>query len=154
MYAIPVTAACIVHAADEYKLPKQLIKAVMAEEGGWVGLAKRDSNGSIDYGPMQINSLWLKRLKPAGITAHMLRFNGCLNVTVGAWILSGISRRTETYAQALGYYHSSNYQLAHKYVIHAEWAMRERSWKSIILGANRLFTHPVSASTGESHVSP
>lgn len=106
MYAIPVTRSCIDAAALRFGDPAWVIKGVMATEGGWVGLKRRDPNGSDDYGPMQVNSLWMPRLAMRGISAYQLRYDGCLNVFVGGWILWRLHRRYANWGLAIGYYHS------------------------------------------------
>jgi hypothetical protein len=59
----------------------------MAVEKGKVGLAVRNTNGTYDLGPMQVNTLWLKEIESFGITREQLKNNGCINVQVGIWIL-------------------------------------------------------------------
>ena len=47
-----------------------------------------NSDGSRDYGMMQINSFWLPKLAPYGNTAEVLVRDVCTNINIGAWILS------------------------------------------------------------------
>lgn len=95
--------ACVVEAAERYAVPELLIYSILDQEsrratypGGRVGDIKQEGNGSIAYGPMQVTSIWLPELSRYGITAEDLRWDLCVNIGVGAWIL-----RTyyETHAQ-------------------------------------------------------
>lgn len=83
-----VPAACITTAARHYGLPIKLFSAVLATEGAHVGEVHRNANGSEDFGPAQVNSIWLRRLKSEGITRAALIRDGCVNLSVGAWILA------------------------------------------------------------------
>lgn len=81
-------ADCVQLAADRYGLSVSLIQAVLEVEGGRVGQAVPNSNGSEDLGPMQINTVWLPRLATYGITRQQLRDDRCINILVGSWILA------------------------------------------------------------------
>lgn len=83
-----VPRVCIKRAAAHYHLSLSLFAGVLATEGGRVGEVHRNENGSVDLGPAQVNSIWLPKLKRAGITRTMLLKNGCANIAVGAWILA------------------------------------------------------------------
>src|SRR5690349_10352288 len=104
--------ACLATAASLYQLPPRALVAVQVVEGGRVGLASRNTDGSEDLGLMQVNTRWLAPLSAAtGLPPAMLRDrlvgDACFNLTVGAAIL-----RIETNAAkgdlavALGHYHS------------------------------------------------
>lgn len=81
-------AACVTKAAHFYHIPVVLLKAVLRTEGGHVGQIHENENGSYDMGPAQINSIWLPVLAKSGITRDMVLNDGCLNIGIGAWILS------------------------------------------------------------------
>ena len=83
-----VPIECINNAAITYHVPATVIIAVLQVEGGKVGMARQNPNHTIDYGPMQVNSLWLNSLQRYGITRQQLQYNPCVNVAVGTWILS------------------------------------------------------------------
>lgn len=83
-----VPIQCIHQAAVQYQVPAKLIVSVLKTENGRKGLAKRNYNGSYDYGPMQINSLWLPVIAKYGYTKHDIQYDACTNVKVGAWILN------------------------------------------------------------------
>lgn len=75
-------------AARRYQLPIALLKGILATEGGHIGTIHWNGNGSYDMGIAQVNSIWLPQLEAAGITPDMVINDGCLNVTIGAWILA------------------------------------------------------------------
>lgn len=83
-----VPVECINQAAVAYQVPAKTIVSVLNTEGGRKGLEHKNDNGSIDYGSMQINSIWLPQLEKYGISKEELRDDPCTNVEVGTWILS------------------------------------------------------------------
>ncbi len=83
-----VPVECINAAAVKYYVPAAVIISVLQVENGRVGMKKRNPNGSYDFGPMQINSLWLRDLSRYGIALDDLVYDPCVNVDVGTWILS------------------------------------------------------------------
>ena len=115
--------ACLQQAAAHYKLPVKLLSAILRVEGGRAGLAVRNSNGSFDLGPMQINTVWLSTLKPRGITLVMLRDDYCVNVAVASWILARELQRLPAQPshgqiwQAVANYHSHTPQYNYRYAI-------------------------------------
>lgn len=100
IHGVPVE--CINQAAVTYYVPAQVIISVLHTEGGKVGMASPNKNGTYDYGPMQINSIWLPKIAPYGYTRAQIQYDPCINVMVGAWILS--NKITETLADAGGGY--------------------------------------------------
>lgn len=101
-----VPIECINQAAVIYNVPATLIVSVMGTEGGKVGSAIANTNGTYDYGPMQINSIWLEKLKPYGITKAQLQYDPCVNVAVGAWILSTRIADSKELWHGVASYHS------------------------------------------------
>lgn len=101
-----VPIECINLAAITYHIPATLIVSVLGTEGGKVGSAIANRNGTFDYGPMQINSIWLEKLKAYGITKEQLQYDPCINVYVGAWILSTRIADSKEFWQGVASYHS------------------------------------------------
>ena len=101
-----VPIECINQAAVAYHVPAALIISVLGTEGGKVGSAILNTNGTYDYGPMQINSIWLEQLKPYGITKEQLQYEPCMNVCVGAWILSTRIAGSKELWRGVASYHS------------------------------------------------
>ena len=112
----PVTVECVAEVSRRYQIPVALLGGVLAQERGRLGQASRNKNGSWDFGPMQINSAWLKFFAPYGITEHRLRHDGCANLAVGAWIIRYEQGRAKgDLWQAVGRYHSHRPDLAAAY---------------------------------------
>ena len=115
----PVTAptpACFAVVARHFGFPPLVLPAIWANEGGAPGQIVPDSNGTADYGPLQINSVWLPVLQPLGITGRRLADNGCLNVAVAGGILATERLRADgNLWRAIGWYHSTTPSLAHAY---------------------------------------
>ena len=100
----PVTTGCIQAAAQRYRVEPLLILAILKTEGGRPGLARRNTNGTYDLGPMQVNTLWVKR---AGLNAQELRDHGCYNVFVGTAILANeLVHTPHDMGAGIGNYHS------------------------------------------------
>lgn len=108
-----VPIACINRAAVTYLVPATLIISILTVEGGAPDMASPNKNGTFDYGPMQINSIWLPKIAPYGYTRADIQYNPCVNVMVGAWILSNMitqnfSKYQHNYWTAVASYHSQN----------------------------------------------
>ena len=82
------SAFCFEEAGHRYGLDPVLIKAIakvenVTQDPYAVG---RNTDGTYDYGLMQINSSWAPALEKIGIPWESLS-DPCTNVMVGAWIL-------------------------------------------------------------------
>ncbi len=98
IHGVPVE--CINQAAVTYYVPAQVIISVLNVEGGKVGMASPNTNGTYDYGPMQINTIWISKVAAYGYTQQQIQYDPCINVMVGTWILS--NKIAETLAQSSG----------------------------------------------------
>lgn len=101
-----VPVECINKAAVQYHIPAIIIISVLRMENGHVGDAIPNKNGTFDYGPMQINTIWLKEIKRYGYTKETIQYNACANVAVGTWILSRAIADDKTLWKGVGNYHS------------------------------------------------
>ncbi len=81
---------CFDEAGKRYNVSPTILKAIAQVESNLNPLAinKHNRNGSADYGLMQINTSWLKKLSQHNISTDDLLNNACLNVNIGAWILA------------------------------------------------------------------
>lgn len=110
----PITHKCVLKASMKHDVPYWAIVSILSAEGGMIGMKNKNSNNTYDYGPMQINSIWLSQLKKKNITENDLRYNGCLNIDVGAWILSENLNQFDFW-DAVGAYHSRTPSLNNRY---------------------------------------
>jgi len=110
-----VPILCINKAAVEYFVPAKIIISVLKIENGHIGTASHNKNGTVDLGPMQINSAWLPTLVHYGFTQEDVQYNPCKNVEIGAWILSTSIANEITVQKGIGDYnsHTTYYNLAY-----------------------------------------
>jgi hypothetical protein len=111
----PVTWGCLAQSSRDFKVPLSMLLVIMDLEQGRVGMESRNKNGSVDYGPMQINSLWLPKLRVLGINERLLRDDGCVNVAVGAWLLRSHLKDAKDPWDAVAAYHSKTPRHARRY---------------------------------------
>jgi hypothetical protein len=102
---------CINDAAITYHIPAILIIAVLKTENGKIGVVTKNKNGTYDIGPMAINSSWLSELKKYGITQQDIQYDMCINIKMGAFILSKKIANRSDLAIGIGDYHSHSMTL-------------------------------------------
>lgn len=105
MLAMPLyaNAFCFQDAGEYYGISPQLLWSIAKTESNFNPSAiNRNSNGSYDYGVMQINSIWAKKL---GSTWNALS-DPCTNVKIGAWILAQCIQDYGYTWRAVGCYNS------------------------------------------------
>jgi soluble lytic murein transglycosylase-like protein len=125
----PVTPQCILVEANRQKLEVHKLLSVMKVENGRVGQFTRNSNGTYDVGPMQINTVNLPDIaKKLGTTKEnvlkYLAYDGCFNVSIGAWILR--SRTDEVngdFWMGIGRYHSKSPTNRDRYIMRVHTTM-------------------------------
>jgi hypothetical protein len=109
---MPPLLACMLVVAELYGLPPRVLPAIHAVEGGWAGAVRGNANGSEDYGPMQVNSVWLGPLsRSTGLPPEILRErligDECFNVAVaGAILRLHLDASGNDLMRAIGNYHS------------------------------------------------
>lgn len=102
---------CWADAAARYNVPVDLLYAIARVETGsrYNLVSPTNKNGSYDIGLMQINSIHLPRLAKFGITKKDLLEKPCVNLHVGAWLLSdAIARHGYTWV-AIGAYNAGSH---------------------------------------------
>ena len=113
-FCLPASA-CWEEVAAWYGVNVHLLYAIAKTESNLNPVAmNRNKNGSYDIGLMQINSSWLPTLKKYGVDEKTLK-DPCINLQVGAWILSQNMQRLGTTWEAVGAYNAHNPQLRLKY---------------------------------------
>jgi soluble lytic murein transglycosylase-like protein len=104
--------ACMALVASTYQLPPRVLPSIQAVEGGRVGLARSNTNGSQDLGVMQINTLWIRPLaRHAGLPEDEVRerllHDACFNIAAAGLILRIYMQEAQgDLMRAIGYYHS------------------------------------------------
>ncbi|HET6235309.1 MAG TPA: lytic transglycosylase domain-containing protein [Acetobacteraceae bacterium] len=103
---------CILAAADAYREPPAVLVVLLDVEDGSLGAVSRNTNGTVDIGPMQVNQVWLPDVAGHWHTTERaaflaLRDNFCANMEAGAWILrQGLDRAGGDFWEGVGTYHS------------------------------------------------
>lgn len=109
---VALTAACLYAAAAAYQIPIEVLEAVRRVEAGRVGASSKNTNGTSDLGPFQINEIWLPTFtRYWGLasdleTRERLLNDGCANAAAAAAILRYHWLETRHLGRAVGRYHS------------------------------------------------
>lgn len=106
----PITATCIMDAAERHGTPLAALIAILSVEGGQVGMIRRNANGSYDLGPGQINTIWIPEIRAAGIDPLDVLYDGCVNIDFSARILARQFAKGHSPLEAIGRYHSNTPQ--------------------------------------------
>lgn len=117
IYYIKGSKPCWEQAAAIHNVDPWLLYSIASVESGFNNNAiNTNKNGSFDIGMMQINSIWLPKLRTMGISKDMLR-DACTSTYVGAWILSQNIKRFGYTWRAIGAYNSAKPELGYKYAL-------------------------------------
>lgn len=119
-------------AAQNYAIPPSVLIGILHVEGGKVGQQVRNSNGTYDLGPMQINTLWTKELAKewhvSRLAAHrMIRDDACTNINVAAWIFRRNLNEAKSLSKAIAWYNSRTPHIGYKYRKKVIAAMKKNS---------------------------
>jgi hypothetical protein len=112
VFLAPLTAACLAASAHAYHLPELYLYAILKTEGGHIGQAVHNLNGTDDLGPFQINTSWGPAIGrywhiPAPRALERVRDDGCANALIASAILKKLLIETKgNFPKAIGYYHS------------------------------------------------
>lgn len=120
MMTAKALAACLMLAANTYKVPPAVMVGIMHVEGGRVGQQSLNSNGSYDLGPMQVNTVWMPQLArqwrvDQATARRWVRDNGCVNIHVAAWILKQKINEAGYLYGGIARYHSATPGRGHAY---------------------------------------
>lgn len=120
MITAQALAMCIFAASQTYAIPPAVILGVLKVEGGKVGMASPNKNGTHDLGMMQINTIWIPQLAqywgvPKNVAMKYVRDDACVNIGVGAWILRTKMDQTGSLYDGIAHYHSATPHLGTKY---------------------------------------
>lgn len=107
------TLECFINEARTHSIDPYVLLAVMKTEGGRPGELALNRNGTVDLGPMSVNTVWLPTLAKHYRTTepelrHRLASDGCANVAAGALILKRKIQSNGGLWEGVANYHSSN----------------------------------------------
>ena len=120
-------ASCWEQAAQRHQVNPHLLVAIAEVESGLRPASiGRNTNGSIDIGLMQINTLWLPELRRHGIEARDL-LDPCVSVHVGAWVLAQKMRAYGNTWTAVGAYNAGSAVLRERYARKVAQALVRRA---------------------------
>jgi hypothetical protein len=117
---------CMLVVAATLGLPPRVLPVIQKIEGGSAGIVTQDTNGTEDFGVMQVNSIWIAPLAararlPEEITRQRLIDDPCFNIAAAALILRTYLAETNgALLPAIGDYHSHTPGLNAAYVTQAE----------------------------------
>lgn len=118
--AVPYLA-CMALVAQIYSLPPRVLPSIQAVEGGAVGVAHRNRDGTEDLGIMQINTLWVPTLaRYSHITVaearERLLARPCYNIAAAGLVMRTYLDETRgDLMRAVGNYHSHTPMLNQDY---------------------------------------
>ncbi|WP_260833954.1 lytic transglycosylase domain-containing protein [Sphingopyxis sp. P1IMeth2] len=143
-------AQCIRAAAGGRQWLERTLWGLRDQEGGWIGAEVRNSDGSHDLGPLQVNSWWVGKIASVtGRSPVLIRWwlanDACFNVDAARWIfLSGL-HATGDYWKAIGTYHSPTLWRQRRYANAVSEHLRRRfgasifHWRAGVTGSSPIF---------------
>jgi soluble lytic murein transglycosylase-like protein len=100
-------ASCWTHAATRYRLdPVELAAHACVESRLRTDAKHVNTDGSVDFTVMQINSRHVTRLAHYGITRNAMERDACLSIYVGAYLLADLKTRYGDTWEATGAYNA------------------------------------------------
>lgn len=117
-------ANCWIAAGERYGVSPELLYTIARVESGLnpKAIGPLNSNGTRDYGIMQINEMHLPELAKHGIRKEDL-LDPCTNINVGAWVLAGMVKRYGQTWESVGAYNAKSKEKRELYVgkVWKEW---------------------------------
>jgi hypothetical protein len=103
-----IVEECIRFNSQHFGIPELALEAILDVEGGKMCTVSKNSNGSYDLGLMQINTINFSKIQKnyPDVTAKDIACKPCLNITLGAWLLSHRIKETKDIWTGVGNYHS------------------------------------------------
>ena len=118
-------------------------------EGGSLGAVSQNTNGTVDIGPMQINTIWVPQVArhwnatPAD-TYAALRDQFCANVEAGSWILrQALDEAHGDFWTGVSIYHSHDPDYQADYLRKVLLQAEAKRATSSVDGRQTAVTHPI-----------
>lgn len=129
-------AECIRRAAGGKPWLEKTLWGLRDQEAGWLGAAVRNTNGSHDLGPLQINSWWVPKIaalvgRPQANVRVWLMHDPCFNAGAAQWIFLSALRTTGDFWKAVGVYHSPTAWRQRRYALSVASHMQRRFGRNI-----------------------
>lgn len=156
MITAQALAVCIFAAAQTYSVPPSVILGILHVEGGRTGQAVKNTNGTFDLGPMQINTIWMPELAQYwGVSKQsatkLVRDDACVNIGVGAWILRTKMNNAGSLYKGIAHYHSATPGIGGKYRDKVMGAMQKyrlvRQPNDLVVAYNRSLAKKTAKSS-------
>lgn len=129
-------AECIRQAAGGKPWLEKTLWGLRDQEAGWIGAQVRNTNGSHDLGPLQINSGWVPKI--AALVGHSqaeVRFwltsDPCFNAGAARWLFLTALSTTGDFWQAVGVYHSPTGWRQRRYALDVARHMQRRFGREV-----------------------
>ena len=124
-------AACLLLAAQTYQVPPAVMVGIYHVEGGKAGQEVKNTNGSYDLGPMQINTLWVPQLAEhwgvsEATARRWVRDDECTNAQVSAWIFRRNWNETRSLSKAIAWYNSRTPSIGRRYLHKVMTVMKKK----------------------------
>ena len=103
---------CLQAAARLHHVSPAILIILLNVENGRLGAVSQNTNDTVDIGPMQVNSIWVRKIASRWratpeATYRALRDNLCANLEAGAWILRlGLDEAHGDLWEGVAFYHS------------------------------------------------
>ena len=124
--AVPCRADCIDDAANYHRVHPFVLRAIAFQESRMKpSVVSHNTDGSVDFGMMGINSVHLSELGRLGVTSHQL-LDPCINAYVAAWYLRQKMDKYGNTWRAVAAYHSETPGTGEAYAVQIK--KRLRSW--------------------------
>lgn len=130
VYAFPARGfdQCFISAGERYGIHPDILWAIAKVESNLKsGVINKNTNGSYDYGIMQINSSWHRHLGQARWAAIG---DACYNIHVGAWILKQCVDRHGYGWKAIGCYNASSDEKRKRYAWKIYNALKQTQYRT------------------------
>jgi len=105
---VPDAPDCLAEAASYHQVNEWVLRAIIWQESrNHPNAVGHNTNGSIDVGYGQINSIHFRELGMYQIPPNRL-FDSCVNTYVAAWLLAKAVKKHGNTWEAVGAYHSES----------------------------------------------